>query len=64
MLLTPSPGLRDIINVFREEQLLSGPSQYVEEEHERRFILEEFLCKSPSLFFFYQQSSKDVTDLL
>lgn len=58
MLLTPSPGLRDIINVFREEQLLSGPSQYVEEEHERRFILEEFLCKSPSLFFFINNPAR------
>lgn len=46
----PPPGLRDIVDVLREQQLLSGPSQYVEGEQESRFLLEELLCKSPSSF--------------
>lgn len=40
-------GLRDLINMLREEQLLTGPPRYVEEQH-KKFPLEELLCKSPS----------------
>lgn len=44
------PGLRDIINVLREEQLLSGPPQHAEAEQER-FLLEQLVHMIPSCSF-------------